>query len=128
MEPWRMSVAIKNAVDDFHCKHDKEKTVHELLNIWKQCSSDLPSNDVTVRNIACELCNLLVKTKSFEALSAFLEALPKTPEFTSYESVIRAKIYCALHQGETGTVYELIKVSVISFDAFFLRSRDHPPK
>ena len=111
-----MSVAIKNTVDGFHCQHDKGKTVHELLNTWKHCTSDLPASDVTVRNIACELSNLLVKTKSFEALPAFLEALPKTPEFTSHENVIRAKIYCALHREETRTVYELIKVSTITFD------------
>ena len=58
-----MSVAIKNTVDGFHCQHDKGKTVHELLNTWKHCTSDLPASDVTVRNIACELSNLLVKQK-----------------------------------------------------------------
>ena len=121
-----MSVAIKNSVDDFHC--NTGKTIHELLNIWKQCTSDLLANKVTVRNIACELSNLLVKTKSFEALSAFLEALPKTPEFTSHESVIRAKIYCALHRGETRTVYELIRVSAIYYDVVFLQDERHPPK
>ena len=101
---------LKNQDQENLITSNPKKSIHELLNLWKQYTTTLPNNDLTVRNIATELCTLLVKTKSFEALQVFLEALPDCHGYELNENFVRAKIHCALYRKDTRAVYKLIEV------------------
>ena len=84
--------------------------VQELLQLWTRYTKILPNDDPAVRNIAAELCTLLVKTRSLDALAVFLEAIPDTYDYRTNESIVRARIYVALNKTDTDTVYKLIEV------------------
>ena len=101
---------LKNQDQENLITSNPKKSIHELLNLWKHYTNSLPNNDLTVRNIATELCTLLVKTKSFEALQVFLEALPDCHGYELNENFVRAKIHCALYRKDTRAVYKLIEV------------------
>ena len=101
---------LKNQDQENLITSNPKKSIHELLNLWKHYTNSLPNNDLTVRNIATELCTLLVKTKSFEALQVFLEALPDCHGYELNENFVRAKIHSALYRKDTRAVYKLIEV------------------
>ncbi|XP_057291338.1 homeobox protein six1a-like [Hydractinia symbiolongicarpus] len=83
--------------------------VQELLHLWKHYTAILPTGDKNIKSVAAELCDLLVKTHSLDALSVFLDALPDSHDYNCNESIVRAKIHVALNKKDTKTVYSLIQ-------------------
>jgi len=89
---------------------DRKSRLHELLRLWKEYTVNQQIDDTTIKEIASELCTLLVKTKSYEALVAFLSNLPSGyVDESSNENIIRAKLSVALFKKETVTVYKILK-------------------
>ena len=84
-----------------------------LVFVYCQCSF-LPT----------ELCTLLVKTKSFEALQVFLEALPDRHSYGLNENFVRANIDCALFRKDTRVVYNLIEENTFQGDTEDLISKN----
>ena len=86
--------------------------VQDLLRLWKEkkFASHPHEADSSLQEVAAEICSLLVKMNSFEALEVFINNLPDLDEFKN-ESIIRARIHLALHKQDTKTVYELVRNS-----------------
>lgn len=90
--------------------------VHELLKLWKQKRpmDVCQSQEQELKDLACKICTLLLKTNSFETLAVFLETLTDVPRFGEEESIVRARVHLALHLKDTEAVYKLLKVIFLS--------------
>lgn len=105
-----------------HVNNEESKTsstsshVQQLLQLWRYYmnSKITPIELHVVQNIASEICSLLLKTKSDEALSVFLSNLPDVLDGDN-ENIIRARIHVALHNKDTKTVKKLLQVIVFMF-------------
>ncbi|XP_066928201.1 homeobox protein six1-like isoform X2 [Clytia hemisphaerica] len=83
--------------------------VQQLLQLWRHYTNILPVEDTSVKNIANDICCLLSKTNSMDALSVFLNELPNTDVYWTEECILRAKAEVALHKKDTDTVKKILK-------------------
>lgn len=90
--------------------------VQQLLQLWRYYTNILPTEDITVKNIATDICCLLSKTNSIEALAVFLNELPNTECYWKDENILRARVEVALFKKETDIVKRILKVSFIFRD------------
>lgn len=90
--------------------------VRQLLHLWRYYTTSKisPFELHVVQNIASEICALLLKTKSDEALSVFLNNLPDVLDGQN-ENIIRARIWVALNKKDTTTVKKLLQVWMENF-------------
>ena len=99
---------------DYLCEVAKDN-VEDLLHTWSTYSSTLPENDSTLLAIAVEICTILTKRSSFNALEVFLQRLPSVSEYKKHKDILRARIALALHQRKSEVVQEILKVMVLNF-------------
>ena len=92
---------------------DNKDNVEELLQTWSAYSATLPSNDATLLGIAVEICKILSRRNSFNALEVFLERLPKISEYDRNEDILRSKVTLAVRKRQSRVVVEIIKVRQI---------------
>ena len=116
-----MSLALEtnacNGIGQASCQSSKDN-VGELLQTWSTLSTTLASNDATLVNVATNICNVLSKRNSFDALEVFLERLPKSSEYTNNHEILRSKISLALKRHQTKVVQDIIKVGLLTFILF----------
>ena len=86
--------------------------VGELLQTWSTLSAKLPNNDTTLISVAVDICNILSKRNSFDALKVFIERLPGISEYTNNEDILRSKIALALSRRQAKVVQDIIKVGI----------------
>ena len=99
--------------------------VQQLLQLWRYYTNILPTEDTTVKNIATDICCLLSKTNSIEALSVFLNELPDAECYWTDENILRARVEVALFKRETETVKKILKVCLffcIKYEVFKIES------
>lgn len=89
---------------------DAKDNVEDLLHTWSTYSSTLPATDLTLLAIAAEICTILTKRRSFNALEVYLQRLPNAVEYKRHKDILRARIALALHQRKSEVVQEILKV------------------
>lgn len=107
-----MSLALEASVCDGvgqSAYQGSKDNVGELLQTWSTLSTKLPSNDATLINVAVDICNILSKRNSFDALNVFIERLPTISEYANNEEILRSKIALALGRGQAKVVQDIIK-------------------
>lgn len=119
-----MSLALDANISNNH-EGDSSKSykdnVSELLQTWSTFSSTLAANDATLVGIAIEICNILSRRNSFDALEVFLDRLPKIPEYANSQEILRSKIALALKRKQPKVVQNILKVSLSNDPSKILR-------
>ena len=101
------------------CQNSKDN-VGELLQTWSALSATLASNDETLIGIAIEICSILTRRNSYDALEVFLGRLPNTTDYTNSQSILRSKIALALKRKQAKVVQDIIKVRVFANFSFIV--------
>ena len=83
---------------------------NQRLQTWSTLSTKLPSNDATLINVVVDICNILSKRNSFDALNVFIERLATISEYANNEEILRSKIALALSKGQAKVVQDIFKV------------------
>lgn len=110
-------------LDGFIKGTSNTKHVQQLLQLWSYYVNNPISKETNlIENIAAEICSLLLKSKSDEALVIFLLNLPHSIESCDNENILRARVHVALKQKDTKTVKAILQVRVLLQFLLFLNS------
>ena len=115
-----MTVRVKSEDGNGTGGHSTTEHVQQLLQLWRHYTKILPVDDITVKNIASDICSLLAKTNSLEALSVFLNELPTSTTYWKNENVLKARVQVALYHHETDKVKQILTVCLHDIVIFFL--------
>lgn len=119
-----MSLTQETNISNNMCNgpYQKDKdSVEELLHTWSTFSTTLAANDTTLVGIAVEICNILTRGNSFDALEVFLARLPKIPEYAKNQDILRSKVSLALKRKQPKVAQSIIKVGFLGRFSQLLR-------
>ncbi len=103
-------------------QQNSKEYVEELLHTWTAHSKSVDQDDLTMVGIAAEICLILSKRNSYEALEVFLERLPDLAEYSKHDDILRARISLAMYKKQYEVVQEIIKVEFSTSFYFFRKT------